>query len=179
MGVVVMGPVGGGRLGAQNDVFAKMIPGIERIPELAMRFVLCNPGVDIALSGMSTLEQVLENVKICSDDMTLSADEQKILDAQLERLRKAADLYCTGCRYCMPCPSAVDIPRVFSIYNQARIYGMADSARKNYARWTKNQPNVDTRIASACIECGKCEKQCPQHIQIMKQLKDAHSFLSN
>ena len=178
MGVVVMGPVGGGRLGTPNAVFGKMVPGIQRIPELAMRFVLCNPNVDIALSGMSTMEQVQENVKICSSDMTLTAGEQQIIDAQLERLKKAADLYCTGCRYCLPCPNSVDIPRVFSIYNQARVYGMAESARKNYARWTRNQENSETKYAAACIECGKCEELCPQHIPIIKQLKEAHSFLS-
>jgi len=178
MGVVVMGPVGGGRLGTPNAVFGKMVPGIDRIPELAMRFVLCNPNVDIALSGMSTMEQVQENIKICSDDMTLNADEQKIIDDQLERLQKAADLYCTGCKYCMPCPNSVDIPRVFSIYNQARVYGMAESARKNYARWTKNQETSEAKFAAACIECGKCEELCPQHIPIMKQLKEAHTFLS-
>ncbi len=179
MGVVVMGPVGGGRLGMQNEVLGKIIPGIERIPELAMRFVLCNENVDIALSGMSTMEQVEENIKTCADDVTLSRDEQQIIDDQLERLQKAADLYCTGCKYCMPCPNDVDIPRVFSIYNQARVYGLANSARNNYARWTRNQEEGKPRIASACVECGKCEELCPQHIPIIKQLKEAHGFLSS
>ncbi len=179
MGVVVMGPVGGGRLGMQNEVLGKIIPGIERIPELAMRFVLSNDNVDIALSGMSTLEQVEENIGTCSDHVTLSPDEQKIIDDQLERLQKAADLNCTGCKYCMPCPNDVDIPRVFSIYNQARVYGLANSARNNYARWTRNQEEGNPRIASACVECGKCEELCPQHIPSIKQLKEAHGFLSS
>lgn len=176
MGVVVMGPVGGGRLGTQNGVFESMIPSVKRIPELAMRFVLCNPNVDIALSGMSTMEQVQENIQTCSDELALSPDEQKIIDDQLERLKKAADLYCTGCKYCMPCPNGVDIPRAFNIYNEARVYGLADDAKKKYARWTKNQEN--TKIASECVECGKCEELCPQHIPIIKQLKEAHAYLS-
>ena len=176
MGVVVMGPVAGGTLGAQNKVFETLVPGIERIPELAMRFVLCNPNVDIALSGMSTMEQVQENIQTCSDELALSEDDQRIIDDQLERLKKAADLYCTGCKYCLPCPLQIDIPRVFDIYNQGRVYGLDENAREAYARWTEKQG--DSAIASACVECGHCEDLCPQHIPIMEQLKEAHTYLT-
>ena len=176
MGVVVMGPVAGGRLGSQNQVFETLIPGINRIPELAMRFVLSNPNVDIALSGMSTMAQVEENIRACSDDIALKADEQLIIDDQLERLKRAADLYCTGCKYCMPCPSGVDIPRVFDIYNAGRVFGLQNDARKNYERWAAKQAN--SKVATACVECGKCEELCPQHIPIMAQLKEAHDYLT-
>jgi predicted aldo/keto reductase-like oxidoreductase len=177
MGVVVMGPVAGGRLGQQNEVFGSMVASVDRIPELALRFVLCNENVDVALSGMSTMEQVEENIKVCSDDMTLNTEDQKIINDQLERLKKAADLYCTGCKYCLPCPNKVDIPRAFNIYNQGRVYGMDKQARGNYANWTKNQENAS--IASACVECGECEPKCPQNIPIIKQLQQAHAYLTD
>ena len=177
MGVVVMGPVGGGRLGAQNEVFGSMLTSVDRIPELALRFVLCNPNVDIALSGMSTMEQVQENINTCSDDITLADADQKMIDEQLARLKKAADLYCTGCKYCLPCPEKVDIPRVFNMYNQTRVYGMTDRPKKQYANWSNNR-DAKTSVASACVECGKCEELCPQNIPIIKQLKEAHSYLT-
>ena len=176
MGVVVMGPVGGGSLGAQNDVLGSLGTAVTRIPELAMRFVLANTNVNIALSGMSTMEQVQENIVACSDETPLTDADQQIIDDQLERLKNAADLYCTGCKYCLPCPNKVGIPRVFDLYNQARVYGMKDQARRNYANWAKKQENA--KIASACVECGECEPKCPQNIPIIKQLKEAHAYLS-
>lgn len=178
LGIVVMGPVGGGKLGAQNEVLEAMGTSIKRIPELAMRFVLANRNVNVALSGMSTMEQVQENIRACSDETPLLPDDYRIIEEQLARLKKAADLYCTGCKYCMPCPVNVDIPRVFSLYNQARVYGLTDEPRRNYARWTGNQNNTSTKIATACVECGQCENKCPQNIPIRKQLKDAHNYLT-
>jgi predicted aldo/keto reductase-like oxidoreductase len=176
MGVIVMGPVGGGRLGAPNEALEALGASVARIPELALRFVLCNPNVDMALSGMSTMEHVQENIAVCSDDLTLSAEDQQIITEQLERLKKAADLYCTGCKYCLPCPNKVDIPRIFDIYNQGRIYGFNKDARSNYAGWTEKQK--ETTIASACVECGECEPKCPQNIPIIAQLKEAHAYLT-
>ena len=177
LGVVVMGPVGGGRLGAQNDVLESLGTSVTRIPELAMRFVLANKNVDIALSGMSTMEQVQENIAACSVGTPLTGEDQKIIDDQLERLKKAADLYCTGCKYCMPCPNKVGIPHVFDMYNQARVYGMNKQSREQYANWAAKQENA--KIASACVECGECEPKCPQNIPIIKQLKEAHAYLSD
>lgn len=177
VGIVVMGPVGGGRFGAPSPVLAKMIPGIERVPELALRFVLANPNVDVVLSGMSTLEQVQENVAVCSDDRTLADDELADIDAQTERLKEMAKLYCTGCRYCMPCPRGVNIPRVFDTVNTGRVYGLWDHARDTYRRWLK-QDRENNRPANACVECGQCEPKCPQDIPIMQQLRDAHEALA-
>ena len=101
LGVVVMGPVGGGRLGAPSEVLAEAVPGVTSVPELALRFVLANPNVTMALSGMSTLEEVDENVAIAVDTVTLSTEEMNDIDALLERLKGLADLYCTGCNYCI------------------------------------------------------------------------------
>jgi hypothetical protein len=177
IGVVVMGPVGGGRLAAPSEVFGSMLPGIRRVPELALRFVLSNPNVSVALSGMSTMQQVEQNLAIASDGVALSNADAAGIREHLVRLDKMADLYCTGCGYCMPCPEEVNIPRIFELYNWGRVYGLWDPARQRYAkigrvRWLKGKP------ADACVECGACEEKCPQDIPIRRQLKEAHGALT-
>ena len=172
VGIVVMGPVGGGRLGVRNELFEKLAPGIKRVPELALRFVLSNPQVSVALSGMSTLEQVVENLAIASDPVPLTvADEEAVRD-HLARLQKMADLYCTGCRYCLPCAHGVDIPGIFEQFNLGRVYGVWEHARRSY-RWLLDSK----KSADYCSECGECEAKCPQQISIRAQLKEAHAAL--
>ncbi|MBS3733406.1 MAG: aldo/keto reductase [Phycisphaerae bacterium] len=176
VGVVVMGPVGGGRLGADSDVLRTMIPGIQRVPELALRFVLANPNVTMALSGMSTMQHVEENLAAAADEVTLSDDDKAALAEHLERLDALAELYCTGCKYCLPCPQNVDIPRIFSIYNAGRVWGLWDHARRRYAALADDDKLGNQ--ADACIACGQCEDKCPQNIPIRKQLKEAHEALT-
>jgi predicted aldo/keto reductase-like oxidoreductase len=176
IGVVVMGPVGGGRLGVSSDVLAEMVPGVHRVPELALRFVLSNPNVTVALSGMSTMQQVEENVATAADPVSLSDEDHAAIDEHLVRLKDLADLYCTGCGYCQPCPEEVAIPKIFDRYNRGRVYGLWESARADYARlgtgWDKGKK------ADACVECGECEEKCPQNIPIRQQLKEAHEALT-
>ncbi len=172
IGVVVMGPVGGGRLGASSEVLGSISSSIKRIPELALRFVLSNPHVTVALSGMSTMEQVEENIRVCSDSVTLSPQEKATIAEHLDRLKNMADLYCTGCQYCMPCDQGVKIAQVFAQYNVARVYGLWDVARERYAKLIEKGVAAD-----ACIECGVCEGKCPQHVEIVRQLREAHAAL--
>ena len=177
MGIVVMGPVGGGRLGGDSEVLAGLVPEIRRIPELALRFVLANPNVDVALSGMSTLEQVIENTAVAAADVPLRASEMAVIDAQTVRLAEMAKLYCTGCGYCMPCPTGVDIPRIFGIYNAGRVYGLWDHARTQYASLASSRQE-NHLPADCCIDCGACGTKCPQGIAIAEQLRHAHAALS-
>lgn len=173
IGVIVMGPVAGGRLGATSDVLTQLIPAVKKVPELALRFVLSNPNVTIALSGMSTIQQVEENVATAADPVSLTEEDQQAINEHLERLRNMADLYCSGCGYCMPCANDVNIPHIFATYNTARVYGLWESARNAYAKIG------DAKSAKACIQCGQCEEKCPQNIKIMEELAKAHEALSS
>ena len=174
IGIVVMGPVAGGRLGASSPVLEQLVPGITRVPELALRFVLANPNVSLALSGMSTMQQVEENIATASRADSLSAADLAAIEEHLQRLKSMADLYCTGCGYCQPCPQEVNIPFIFKKYNEARVYGLWQPASQAYTAW-----RVEGKNAEACIECGECEDKCPQHIAIRDQLKEAHQALTS
>lgn len=178
IGVVVMGPVGGGRLGAPNDVLGALLPGVDRIPELALRFVLANPNVSMAISGMSTMAQVEENIAVASDTHAMTPADKALLDAHLDRLKAMSDLYCTGCGYCMPCPAEVNIRGVFDLYNRARVYGLWDHARSAYARMVGAPADSGGQAADVCTECGACKPKCPQHLDIPAQLKEAHDALA-
>jgi predicted aldo/keto reductase-like oxidoreductase len=178
MGVVVMGPVGGGRLGVDSEVLGQLVPGVQRIPELAMRFVLSNPNVSIALSGMSTMQQVEENIATANDPNSLSDEELQAIGEHLIRLQKMAELYCSGCGYCKPCPNEVNIPHIFGLYNTARVYGLWQPAVEGYNQIGKN-PWIPGKTGDACVECGQCEEKCPQHLQISKQLAEAHSAFTD
>jgi predicted aldo/keto reductase-like oxidoreductase len=175
LGVVVMGPVGGGRLGFPSERLEGLLPGKSMSsPELALRFVLANPNVSIALSGMNTVEMVEENAATASVETPLTEEEMRKIGAMLEENRRLSDLYCTGCEYCMPCPNKVNIPEVFRLMNLHRVWGLTESARERYARLSSGEDITD---ASACVECGQCEEKCPQKIAIIEQLKESHRAL--
>jgi uncharacterized protein len=179
LAVMVMGPVGGGRLGSPSDVVSRLLPGgaSQKTPELALRFVMSNPDVTVALSGMSAIEHVDENVATASRGEVLSADEQARVREAADQNQKFMDLYCTGCAYCMPCPHEVNIPRVFEAMNLSRIWGLHEPARATYADIGTN-PWVKGKKADACVECGECEEKCPQKIPIIEQLKESRKALS-
>lgn len=178
VGIVIMGPLAGGRVIASAEVFGQVVPGLSHVPELALRFVLANPNVSVAISGMESFEIIDQNVRVAGDDTPLSPDDYAVIDSHLKKLRAAADLCCTGCGYCVPCPQNVRIPRIFNLYNLARVYKNWDGARRGYAGIKKDVWDPEAKQADTCNECGACEKKCPQNIAIRKQLKDAHRALT-
>lgn len=185
MGVVVMGPVGGGRLAGYSDEIRALIPGGEqeaRMPEYALRFVLSNRNVTCALSGMREPSDVEENVKTVNQAHLLSDAEWESVGEALDRLREHAKLYCTGCRYCMPCPHGVNIPHNFSLLNYYRIYGLKDYAVAKYLAQPAAFKDDDTERrprlrASACQACKACLDKCPQNIAIIEQLQEVDRLL--
>ena len=179
MGVVIMGPVGGGRLVAPSHQIQNLVTGSQSTPEVALRFVISNPSVTLALSGMNSLAMVEENAATASRDEVLSAQERQQVLTSLEDTKRFMELYCTGCGYCMPCPNDVDVPENFRLMNLHRVFGLTDYAQKQYQRLGRKRKG-DSSIeawAAACHECGECEPKCPQDIPIMEQLKETHAAL--
>lgn len=173
LGVVIMGPVGGGRLGAPSKAIRELMPGkVQSSAEMALRFVLNNPGVHVALSGMSTIAMVEENARTADIARPFTPEEAARIDSMLEENRRLAELYCTGCNYCMPCPQGLNIPEIFRLMNYHRVYGLTDYARSRYAGIGKGEN------AAACVGCGACEKKCPQKLKIRDQLAQTHDKLS-
>jgi predicted aldo/keto reductase-like oxidoreductase len=178
LGTVIMGPVGGGRLGTPSKAILDLLPGkFTSSAELALRFVLANKNVNIALSGMSNIEQLEENVQVADNTTPLSNDELSQIEAMMKENERLAGLYCTGCKYCMPCPQGLNIPAIFTMMNYHRVYQLTDFAKKSYAEigkfpWTKYEN------AAACSECGECETKCPQKLPIREQLKETHKVLA-
>jgi len=178
MGVVIMGPVGGGRLGAPSPAIQRLLPGkAASSAEIALRFVFSNPDINIALSGVSSIAQLEENVAVANNAAPLSAAERTQLDAMQKENERLAGLYCTGCKYCMPCPAGLNIPAIFELMNYHRVYGLTSYARDNYAQIGK-APWLNYKNAAACVECGQCEAKCPQSLPIREQLKETHRVLA-
>lgn len=174
LGTVAMGPVGGGRLAAPTDLYAKLT-GKNPIAtyELAFKFCLGNPNLNCALSGMQTLDMVQKNTKVASDDTAFSEAEWKQLGTAMEDLKKFNELYCTGCKYCQPCPAGIVIPKIFEMYTYYNVYGLKDHAKKMMQDYMKE----GGKTYADCLNCGQCEDQCPQHLPIREKLEEVCQIL--
>jgi len=168
LGTVAMGPVGGGRLAAPSDLYAKLTgkPSISTY-ELAFKFCLGNPNLNCALSGMQNLDMVEKNVKVSSDDTAFSAEEWEQLGNAMVEIKKFSELYCTGCKYCMPCPVEINIPRIFEIWTYYNVYGLKDHAKNMMHDYIRH----GGKTFADCKNCGACEKKCPQHLAIRENLE--------
>lgn len=173
LGTVAMGPVGGGRLAAPTQLYSKLT-GKDSLPtyELAFKFCLGNPNLSCALSGMQTLDMVKKNMAIASGDVNFSEEEWRVLGDSMEQLKKFSDLYCTGCKYCQPCPAGIEIPRIFNMFTYHKVYGLTDHAKGMYDEYVKN----GGCLSEKCLNCGFCERKCPQHLQIREQLKKVEAL---
>ena len=171
LGVVVMEPLKGGRLAGRvpADVASAWASApVTRTPAAwALRWVWNDADVSMLLSGMSTPEQVAENLRIAEEGVadSLSAEELDLVEHVRDVYRSRIVADCTGCRYCMPCPAGIDIPGCIRPLNNASLYDDVEAARAAYAR-------VSVK-ASACTQCGSCEERCPQGIPIPDILEQA------
>lgn len=176
IGVVVMGPVGGGRLSEPSPVIQEWMPeSVQSTTDMALRFVFSNPTVGCALSGMGSMEMVKENLASAEKDALLTDDELTRIDAFAQKFANKSELLCTQCKYCMPCPNEVNIPIIFKQLAYAKVYQIPEFAKNDYKVIGTFHPGKN---ASECIQCGECEPKCPQHIPIMQQLEEAHEMLT-
>lgn len=178
LGTVIMGPVGGGRLGVSSEVMSSVNKEVKTTAELAIRFVMANQNADCVLSGMSDISMVEENAEIASRGRALSEAEVIRVNLAMEENKKLAELYCTGCNYCMPCPYEINIPYNFSLMNYHKVYGLTEYAREQYKHIGSNIW-IPGKKAEECVECGVCESKCPQNIQIRKQLRETVKELAH
>ncbi len=179
LGVVIMGPVGGGRLSGNPPEEMQGLLTKERtnFTDLALRFVFNNPHVSVALSGMGTEDMVDDNLAIASGEYILSEEEKENTKIIAEKFKELTDNLCTNCKYCEPCPEEVAISFIFRSLIFHDVYGDKERAKMYYSKI--GQPDWPPgKQADACIECGECEPKCPQKIPIIDQLKKAHEVLS-
>jgi len=178
LGVIVMEPLRGGNLGLTtpppavaaiwNEAKVRHTPA-----EWALRWVWNRPEVTVVLSGMNREEQVRENLSIAS-----AAHANALTEEELELVKRVGRTYrelmkvgCTGCGYCMPCPSNVMIPICFEEYNTMHMFGAMEEAKFRYAlRLSGELVDGQPSYASQCVQCGECLDKCPQQIPIPDML---------
>ena len=178
--VVIMEPLRGGKLvNGLSDQTRKLFAEypVQRTPaEWSFRWLWNQPEVTVVLSGMNSEQMVRENAASAGNALPGCMDErdQEFLQKVLASINEKMKVGCTGCRYCMPCPHGVDIPGTFSAYNR-KYTDSSMSALREYVMCTLMRK--DSTSASHCVGCGKCEKHCPQHIPIRKELANARKAL--
>ncbi len=174
LAVVVMEPLLGGRLAKPPKAIREML-GDSRTPvDWALQWLWDKPEVSTVLSGMSTMEQVEQNLVSASRSGagSLSGADRDLLKRVQAKYSELNPIPCTACEYCLPCPEGVNIPRVFAIYNEGMVYEEMEQARKRYERMR------DDQLGSLCVQCRRCESRCPQHIEISEWIPRAHEELA-
>ncbi|MDX9872290.1 MAG: aldo/keto reductase [Clostridia bacterium] len=173
LGISVMEPLRGGKLTINvpeevMDVFS--MAEIKRTPaEWALQWVWNHPEVSVVLSGMSTMEQTIQNVQTAESGKVnvLTSRDATIIEKAKQVFRSRTRINCTACGYCMPCPSGVNISGCFTHYNDYYIFGDRNLENAKYYMLAPKQRALN------CVECGKCEEHCPQGIPIREELKKA------
>jgi len=175
IGVVVMEPLRGGAL-ARNvpqeilDIYAEA--NTQRSPvEWAFRWLYDKSPLKTILSGMSSEEQLMDNIRIFSEAEcgVLTEAEKDMMTRVRLTYESRVRVGCTGCEYCMPCPRGVKIPKIFRSLDNAAVFNTLDAYKARYAAIVAKGEGADK-----CVRCGLCEKQCPQHIAIRDKLSAIH-----
>ncbi len=174
--IIVMEPVRGGALFQQDEkveaLFRAARPNDSNV-KWAMRFIGSLPGINVVLSGVSTLEQAQENVNFYSPLEYFTEQDDETIKKAIELILARPFIPCTSCHYCDGCPMEVSIPEVFSAYNEyARLYARSSMIWQYFT----NLP--EEHRADKCIKCGACSAKCPQHIDIPAELEKCHEIMT-
>lgn len=173
--LVIMEPVKGGSLASFADdimeKFHRVRPGASAA-SFALRFLGSLPGIKVILSGMTTMEQLDDNLKTFSPFEPLSKEEQDVIAEVVDLMNSRIQNGCTGCRYCMPCPAGVNIPGCFKAWNTYHMFQNYNVVKNDWERFIGPAGQ-----AKNCVECGKCEKACPQKLSIREDLKKVQADL--
>jgi predicted aldo/keto reductase-like oxidoreductase len=176
--VVVMEPILGGKLASPPPSIQKILDRAEtkrRAADWALQWLWNQPEVTVVLSGMSTFRQVVENLESADSAGIgiLDQQEEGLIREVRRRYKELAPISCTQCRYCMPCPHGVDIPRNLSLYNEGLMYGRPDVARRQYGFI------AEKARSTACTQCRECEPKCPQSILISEWMSKVSEVLAD
>lgn len=177
LAVVVMEPLRGGQLTTKIPKSVAELwenANIRRTPtDWALQWIWNHSEVSVTLSGMSTMQHVIENIDSAdrSGAGILTDDELILIDNVREEYRRLAPVPCTNCKYCMPCPNGVEITTILEYYNESIIYDNPRASRSLYGSLSEDEQ------ADNCVECFECEEKCPQGIPISEYLKKAHTWL--
>jgi predicted aldo/keto reductase-like oxidoreductase len=175
--VIIMEPLLGGKLA--NGLPQKAVKLFKSVnaslspAAWALKWLWNQKEVTVVLSGMNDAAQLSENLETSNNATPgmLSGQEQDIFESVIESFRTSYKVPCTGCNYCMPCPQNINIPACFSAYNMSYAIGFL-SGLQQYITSTGATNVKESRTPRSCVNCGKCEKHCPQHIQIRTALED-------
>ena len=176
--VVIMEPVKGGLLADPPEAVAKILKNAA--PDVsyaswAIRFAASHEGVLTVLSGMSSVEQMKDNISYMKDFRELSPSEQDVISQAQAEIAKYPLIPCTDCKYCTKvCPMNIGIPATFSAMNMLILYNDLTRAQ---GREKFHVTGMGKELAENCIKCGQCEEVCPQHIEIRKYLEEAVTAL--
>ncbi len=180
--IIVMEPVKGGTLAKLPPEAEKLLKSADpdmSVPSWAIRFAASQKNVMMVLSGMSTVEQMRDNLSFMEDFKPLNAEETAMMHRVADIIRAQIAVPCTGCSYCTDgCPSRIPIPKYFSLYNEDMRENLAEKG------WTINFTNYEKLAerfgkASDCIACGQCEGVCPQHLPIIELMKKVSAHYEN
>jgi predicted aldo/keto reductase-like oxidoreductase len=177
--VVVMEPVRGGTLASlppQAEEVLKTANPEASPSSWAIRYAASLPGVMTVLSGMSSLEQVEDNVKTMTGFRPLSDSEREVLERAATAYRASGFIPCTACRYCMPCPSGVDIPGVFASYNRYRVALAETPPMAKMIFQMTYSSMTEAEQAHNCVACEQCKPRCPQGIDVSQRIKETAAF---
>jgi predicted aldo/keto reductase-like oxidoreductase len=179
LGVVVMEPIAGGRLAVHPPEEVQKLwdsAKVKRSPaEWALQWVWNQPEVSLLLSGMSTIQQITENIESAdrSGPDKLNDEDLKLIKEASKKYKELNPIGCSACRYCMPCPNGVAIPEIFAFYNEYFSKNADDSVKARFKQTLKPEQYADN-----CVKCGKCEQACPQHLRIIELLEQTGVLLA-
>ncbi len=172
--IIIMEPIRGGFLARCVPDAIKKIEaayGENKAASLALSYAFEIPGLMVALSGMSDMSHVIDNVKTVKDPIPMDDKAKKVIEGVLEDIKSFKTIPCTACRYCTPCTVGIEIPDVFSMYNDYKLFGNKMRFRRSYEELSVKP--------SECIECSNCESMCPQHLKIIDLLKEVVEAYEN